>query len=420
MSLLPNSEILKEAQKRYKQLQLGVFSRKNSAFLAPLLCGLKVDFTDPKDMGRDYIMGVDGTTLYINPYRVTKIDYKDGLFILEHELWHVARLHNQRQGDRNPELWNHACDYVINNAMINDGTSCSIKGLVDPQYNGMSEEEVYNLLYQQFPPIPSGGGSNDEENQDSEESSSSANNQSNSDSNDRELTAQSLGLDLLEAPKDTLPLILNNVVKAKQAAQMSATGLQAGSMPADLQSIWDKFLQPKLPWEKILRNLMKDLVPKAKLSWKHRNRRYMNIHLPSLVPNSKRLGHLIYAIDTSGSVSQLQLDRINSEIKQVHDKLKPKKITVIQFDDVLQHVDVFKDSENYENITLHGGGGTSYVPVKEFVDNLAERPEGLVIFTDLFATPMQPLNDESIPVFWVAVATSIRAVPFGEYIPVEI
>ena len=167
---------------------------------------------------------------------------------------------------------------------------------------------------------------------------------------------------------------------------------------------------------------MKDIIPKAQLSWKRRNRRFMNIHLPSMCPAKKRLSHLVYAIDTSGSVDENQLTRINSEIKYIHDHIKPKKLTVIQFDHILQHVDTFTDKDRYEKIELHGGGGTSYYPVKYFVDSLPKRPDGLIIFTDLYAEPMEPLKDESIPVFWIAVNTCLTesAIPFGTYIPVEI
>ena len=108
--------------------------------------------------------------------------------------------------------------------------------------------------------------------------------------------------------------------------------------------------------------------------------------------------------------------------KYIHDHIKPKKLTVIQFDHILQHVDTFTDKDRYEKIELHGGGGTSYYPVKDFVDSLPKRPDGLIIFTDLYAEPMEPLKDESIPVFWIAVNTCLTesAIPFGTYIPVEI
>ena len=394
-----------DIKKRYKQLQLGVFSRKNSAFLAPLLCSLKIKYVNPKEIDAPdwFIMGCDSDTLYINPDRFLTLSFKDASFILEHELWHIARLHNKRMGNRDPRLWNEACDHVINLSMIADGASCSLKGCADPKYKGMSEEEIYAILAknaqknpppalppEEVPPSPDNGP---DYSQDLVK--------------DKDPKQQANGL--------------ANVSKARQQAQMSQ-GLEPGTIAGSLTSMWEKILTPKLPWEVILRNLMKDIVPKAKLSWKRRNRRFPRIHLPSMVPNKQKLGHLIYCIDTSGSVDVEQLNRINSEIKYIHDHLRPKLLTVIQFDHAIEDVQIFENRDLYKNIKLHGGGGTSYIPIKEYVDKLEKSPDGLIIFTDLFCRPMQPLNDTSIPVFWVAVNTpkTKESIPFGEYIPVEI
>ncbi len=421
---------LDSCRKRYRQLQLGVFSRKNSAFLAPLLCSLKVKFPSVEEIDKkpnEWIMGVDGDTLYINPYIINSISFKDGVFILEHELWHIARLHHQRQGNRDPYIWNCACDHVINLAMINDGSSCSIEGLADPKYIGMSEEQIYDDLTQtknnNLPPKPMplsamagndlGMGKGAQHNDDNDQAGKPS---SNGDSNGEPTGNLD---DLIPADTHKVTSEMNNVIRAKQQAQMS-NGLEPGSLAGNLIKLWEKILSPKLAWEVILRNLMKDLIPKDKLSWKRRNRRFSNIHLPSMVASTKRLSHLVYAIDTSGSVDEKQLQRINSEIKYVHDHLKPQKLTVIQFDHRLQYVDTFKNSDLYESVSLHGGGGTSYEPVRKFVDDLEERPEGLIIFTDLYAKQMQPLKDPTIPVFWVAVNTPVTRIPFGELIPVEV
>lgn len=390
-----------EIKKRFKQLQLGVFSRKNSAFLAPLLCSLKVKFVKPEEVQAPswFIMACDSDTLYINPDRLLTLSFKDSAYILEHELWHIARLHNKRRGNRDPQIWNEACDHVINLAMNRDGNSCSIPGLANPKYSGLSEEEIYKLLVQeqQTNPPPKEVPPSEQEGED---------------------FSQDLILD-----KDSKQATdaLANVARAKQQAQLS-NGLEPGSIAGSLVKLWEKVLAPKLSWESILHNLMKDIIPKAQLSWKRRNRRFMDIHLPSMCPAKKRLSHLVYAIDTSGSVDENQLTRINSEIKYIHDHIKPKKLTVIQFDHILQHVDTFTDKDRYEKIELHGGGGTSYYPVKDFVDSLPKKPDGLIIFTDLYAEPMEPLKDESIPVFWIAVNTCLTesAIPFGTYIPVEI
>ena len=437
---------LNACEKRYKQLQLGVFARKNSAFLAPLLCSLKVKFTEGKELGKPeeaFLMGVDGETLHINPNMLLKVNLNDGIFVLEHELWHLARLHHQRQGSRDHHIWNCACDHVINLAMVDDGSHCSLPMLCDEQYRGMSEEDIYTSMVQNnsAPPPPTmsigagsgtgqgegedeeGNGNAQQEGENGNEGNNPSDNAASGTNGDGSGSPQGNLSDLMAASKSQIGNNLANVAKAKQQAQMSgASGLEAGSIAGNLVSLWEKFLAPKLPWESILHNLMKDLVPKSQLSWKRRNRRFMDIHLPSMVPSPKRLGHLVYAIDTSGSVDEDQLARINSEIKYIHDHVKPKKLTVIQFDHALQHVDTYTDREPYTKVTLHGGGGTSYVPVKDFVDELPVPPDGLVVFTDLYCTPMEPLEHSEIPVFWVAVNTlkGEDCIPFGEYIPVEV
>lgn len=390
--------------KRYKQIQLGIFTRKNSAFLAPLLCSLDIKFEKPEGPSKNFIMCCDSDTIYINPDRFLDISYNDASFILEHELWHIARMHNMRQNNRDPRLWNEACDHVINLAMLRDGATCSIEGLHDYQYTGMSEEEVYTHLKEEQESQNSGSGTDTKIVPPSDEEGNDLSHDLVPDNSAKKQTRQ-----------------LASISKAKQQAQMS-NGLEPGSMAGDLTSLWEKVLAPKLPWESILHNLMKDLIPKAKLSWKRRNRRFSDIHLPSMVPNQNRLSHLIYAIDTSGSVDDKMLARINSEIKYIHDHIKPKLLTVIQFDTEIQHEDKFKDNTPYKQLQLHGGGGTDYQCIKTYVDKIKEKIDGLVIFTDLYANPMKPLENTSIPVFWIAVNTqhTESIVKFGKFIKVEI
>jgi predicted metal-dependent peptidase len=70
------------------------------------------------------------------------------LFIYLHELLHVALMHGSRCAGRDPEVWNLACDFVINGWVLEMGvgTAPSIGLLFDPRLAGMSAEDVYDLL----------------------------------------------------------------------------------------------------------------------------------------------------------------------------------------------------------------------------------------------------------------------------------
>ena len=108
---------------------------------------------------------VDGVHMRYNPDFCATLDDTEVLTVLAHEVLHLAFGHLWRKGNRDMRKWNKACDYVINNYLMkyNDdevaaGRAAPFKlpegGLLDPKYDGMAEEEIYNLL----PDDPDGGG----------------------------------------------------------------------------------------------------------------------------------------------------------------------------------------------------------------------------------------------------------------------
>ncbi len=83
--------------------------------------------------------------IYVNPAaRLTEEEWR---FVLAHEYLHAALCHEQRLGKRDPELWNVACDYVINQWLRDMEVGQMPEGLLyDPELNGLSAESVYDLL----------------------------------------------------------------------------------------------------------------------------------------------------------------------------------------------------------------------------------------------------------------------------------
>jgi predicted metal-dependent peptidase len=74
--------------------------------------------------------------------------HEEWVFIYVHELLHVALLHHSRVRGRDPWLWNIACDFVINGWLVEMGVGKlpPVGGLFDPRLQGMSADEVYELL----------------------------------------------------------------------------------------------------------------------------------------------------------------------------------------------------------------------------------------------------------------------------------
>lgn len=84
--------------------------------------------------------------IYFNPSR--GLSASDLIFVYAHELLHAALLHHTRGRGRDPWLWNIACDFVINDWLIEMGVGQfpSVGGLYDPRLKGLSSDDVYDLL----------------------------------------------------------------------------------------------------------------------------------------------------------------------------------------------------------------------------------------------------------------------------------
>ena len=91
-------------------------------------------------------MCTDGREIRYNPAFVLTLSIPELLFVLCHEVLHVAFLHQIRRGDRDFNLWNVAADYAINGILIKAGLTMPKDGLHDKQYDGMKAEKIYQLL----------------------------------------------------------------------------------------------------------------------------------------------------------------------------------------------------------------------------------------------------------------------------------
>ena len=60
----------------------------------------------------------DGNRIWFGPAFLDEISDSELDFILMHEILHVALRHCLRDGDRDPELFNVACDMVVNSNIL--------------------------------------------------------------------------------------------------------------------------------------------------------------------------------------------------------------------------------------------------------------------------------------------------------------
>lgn len=365
--------------------QLFIFN-KASGFLGSLMCDHR--YVWDETCGTAWC---NGTTIGWNPQFFMWLTPSSRLTVLVHELWHTGYDHMSRLGQmRCPDVWNQAADFVINNQMKHWGFDfsqlMSINPCLDHQYDGMSTEEVYDLL-----PKPPGMP------------------MPQPDPNGKPQDGLSGDVRAPASAEDAAD-IKGRLVKAVQASQMAK---EAGVIPGETTLLLEQFLEPILPWEVLLERFYTDLS-KDDYSWKRPSRRYEDEYLPSM-EGDNRLEHLTYYMDVSGSVTDAQVLRFFSEVKFIHETYQPKRISMVTFDTMIQDELEMQEDEPFAKIEIHGRGGTSLDPVYHHIKS--HRPTAAIIFSDLHCHPMR--TDPGVPVLWVVIDNNRAQTHFGKRIHIK-
>tara|TARA_B100000902_G_scaffold398804_1_gene466967 strand:+ start:1852 stop:2967 length:1116 start_codon:yes stop_codon:yes gene_type:complete len=350
-------------------------------FFGTLSLRLKLVIDDSKDM----TMATDGVHLYFNPKWVSKIDNLERKGVVAHEVMHCGLNHSTRRQNRDPKLWNAACDFAINGILIKMGFILPAGGLHDPKYDGMSAEEIYPLLVENPPPkIPDWGG-------------------------------------VLDAPTSgltgTSPAMLESEwqVAVTSAAEVAK---QAGKMPEYLQEFVRDIIKPVVDWRSVLWPFFTSRC-NDEYSWRKPNRAYIgeDEYLPSLY--NERVGTIAIINDSSGSTKNYWQMFI-SEMAAVHSMLQPEKIIILHCDTEVkkESVQVIEAEDEFpQENSMHGGGGTRFAPAFRYLDEHYPDIEAAVYLTDLESDDFGP--EPAYPVLWVS--TERDEAPWGEttYIQLE-
>ena len=372
-----------ELDRLMDRVKTKVFLDHNAAFLGSLMATRPFLWTP--DIGT---AATNGLVIMWNPFFFLKLPEATRLFVLLHEIWHIALLHMLRRGSRDPKIWNYACDILINNMLVRWGFTYEgipFKIWLDLSYDeSATAESIYEDLVRK-----EGAGI------------------------DIDALGELLGTgDILE-PEEADPNrtieeieheIVNAVVQATHASVM-AGGLAPGNVTATLK----RFLQPKLPWESLLFQWMNELA-ESDYTWRRPNRRHQEAYLPSLEEDEGRLDHLIYYLDVSGSVSDKDVIRFNSEVKFIKDQFNPKKLTLVQFDTMIQKEDVFEEQDSFDEMKVVGRGGTHLECVRQHI--IEHNPTAAIIFSDLCVGLMDRLpGNIQTHLLWVGVNAMTSHVP---------
>lgn len=379
----------------------------------------------------------DGQSLIFNPQWVTKVDDHEIKSAITEMVLHCALRHPLRRNGRRVDLWNEACDQAVFSTMQRSGIALRRGCFANPEFANMPAEAIYRWLQQKSPPaattrpkpspqrVPTAPQQalafDPVPNDDNQPSTAVANQQGGGDkpSNTSVAPTQTGNPDAPQQPgevRDPPPGTDKHVAEANMARAIqraSKSAKRMGFLPAQLQEEIQEMLRVRQDWRAHL-SLWMQQITNSDYTWKHPNKRYvaLGMYLPSL--NAPALGPIVFAVDTSGSMSQSELNEAADEATAVCDQVMPERMHVVYCDAKVQGVDTFERGDTL-TFKRNGGGGTAFQPVLDWANALDEPPAGLIYFTDGHG-PF-PKEAPDYPVLWIVKGAVVP--PWGEYVRID-
>ena len=362
-----------------------------SPFFGSLIMHLK-----PEQDDNCPTMWTDGNRIGYDEKFVDSLSHDELTGVLAHEVMHCALQHMTRRERRDPIIWNVAGDYAINLIVIKEFTLPK-KRCLDDKYEGMSVDEIYNILYKQA-----------KEQQENDGSGKSGSGQG------------GLGLGTGNDPggcgevRDASIAEKGESEKTWKVAVVQAmnNARKAGRLPGDIARLIGEVVHPKVAWRQLLRRFI-EMTAKNDYTWSQPNRRYaaQGLYLPSL--RSEELRNIAIAIDTSCSIGDSELNQFSAELNEIVREFK-LEVDVIYCDSKVQGTQHF---DAYDEIKLKpkGGGGTSFSPVFTYIDKKCLMPKCLIYLTDLESSGF-PKSEPEYSTLWVKTGSHGEKPPFGEVV----
>ena len=341
---------------------------------------------------------------------INELTEKELAFVIAHEASHKMYRHlttYKKLHEENAGLANGACDYVINLMLQDTDPEQTVitmprwksgekkgepMGLIDEKYRGMNSKQVFDLLKQN----DDGSGGDGFDEHDWEEATKG----------------------MTEQEKRELARDIDQAIRQGLMAQHKVAGKGRSGGDRELEDL----LNPKVDWREVLREFVKATCnAKDTSSWRRVNRRYLStgMYMPSMI--GERVGHIVIAVDTSGSVGQQELSEFLGEVKGVAEEVHPEKVDLIYWgSDVAGH-------EEYEGNAVANivsstkpkdGGGTSPSCVSEYLEEKKIVPECIIVLTDGYVGSDWGGN-WTAPILWTIVGGNDVVSPNGKTIHIN-
>lgn len=345
----------------------------------------------------------DGKVIGYNPDFIDSMEDAEINWVVCHEVLHPALGHMWRRGTRTPRRANMAMDYAIHVIMTEMAKKHPQdfkmpKGcLYDAKYNEMAWEEIYETLQDEEQLKLQGGGPSG---------------QGTLDSHDE--WDEGGGSKQQEQEKEWQGRVIS-------AAQQQENKMK-GELPAGLARAIGKLTKPQKNWRQLLAEFVQfelfdyAFSPPDKRLYGMEDYYGDMIILPDYSEETSVIKELIFAIDTSGSIGDNEYNAFISEGVGLLNQFSNNVTGKVLYCDA--SVQAIYDLNDIHKSKPKGGGGTSFVPVFNWIEKYQQDNGlevcGLVYLTDCYGD--YPKQKPIYPVLWVST-TKLEQIEKGSWYP---
>lgn len=332
----------------------------------------------------------DGNSIGYNLQYIATLPHKMIIGLFVHECLHVILKHHLRSArdlryKAQHLRYNYACDYALNPIIK------TTKGMdIHPNwlYEEKWKDELAEVIFEQLPTKESdpvyGGG----EGQPGEVRPWPGDGKGNSKPTEAEIDQKAQEVD-----------------QWIKAGEFKSQG--AGKLDGNVRQVIKTATAPTVHWQDHLQFMCEEIT-KSDYTWQRPNSRYIQFgtYLPSM--SGKRAVDMLLFVDTSGSLSDTQLQQIATEIQTIVSAFSIR-VVVVYWDTGFRDIEIFEPTDvlNPEfGLDIKGRGGTNFTDCWTWLDNNQEDfeidPKAIIFFSDLECSHY-PSEDPLMPVLWAQV-----------------
>ena len=360
-------------------------------------------------------VATDGQRIWFSPRFLENLDDRELEFILKHEVLHVVLQHCFRNGDRDPDRFNAACDIVVNSNILYssgmDRKAITLEKYGESMHQTPDGREGYFFtaeeVYEMLPPDPfeklrGGGRSSERKNQKNKK------NKKNRKNDAKGQKAVNSWDDHSRWGKAEDPaLSVEWELRLEQAAEAASRWSQSkhiGRLPLCAERVLKDLKRPQIDWRTILNEFVQEEITDYSFSPPDRRFDDSPFFLPDFNMPEEEVRDILFMIDTSGSMSDDQITAAYSEIKGAIDQYDGRLQGWLGFFDAeVVEPKRFEDEEEFRAIRPAGGGGTRFDIIFSYVEKHMQDqlPVSIIILTDGYARFPKEKKAMGIPVLWL-------------------